>query len=162
MSDHHDQATAMNRRTLLGAAAAASGLAASPDQQRPLVERAKAWLAVDAEARRLMLRWGRLESRAARSMDWFNLTDEARATTAFGVEMARIDDRLSLLFERRGAEFEAVECLRAQDLVGVTAKLAVASRFLVDEDSPAAKIVAGALSDLAGLHPAADPVNFGI
>ncbi|HVI32663.1 hypothetical protein [Phenylobacterium sp.] len=156
MSDRQSQLTTLSRRTVLGAAAAVSALGGKAAEQDILIERAKAWLAIDAEARRLMVRWARLETRAARALDWFNLTDQAQASTLFGVEMARIDRELSLLYARREAEFEALAGLKAQDLAGVASKLAVASRLLAHEDSPAAGIVAGALADMQDLgwsHP---------
>ena len=131
---------------MLGAAAAASSRRAS--QQRSVSQQATAWLRTDAEIRRLTLRWSQLESSVARAMNWFSMSEEERAATPAGVEMARIDAALSPLFERRTAEFRAVECMTAHDFAGVVGKLAVASQFLIDEDSQAAKIVAGALADL--------------
>jgi hypothetical protein len=151
MSDRQSQLTEVSRRTVLGAASAVSSLGAYAAENGALFERAKAWLAIDAEARRLTARWARLETCAVRTMDWFSLSDEAQASTPLGMEMARIDRELSLLFQRRKAELEAVARLKALDLAGVASKLAVASRLLGDEDSPAANIVAGALADMESL-----------
>jgi hypothetical protein len=156
MSDPKRNLTGVSRRTVLGVGAAVSTLGAKAADEGVLIERAKAWLAIDTQARHLTARWARLETNAARTMDWFSLPDEDQASTTFGVEMARIDRELSLLFERREAELEAVARLKAQDLAGVASKLAVASRLLAEEDSPAARIVAGALADMQNLgwpHP---------
>jgi hypothetical protein len=87
-------------------------------------------------------------------MNWFKMSEEERAATAFGTDMARIDAALAILFERRTVEFSVVESTKGQDFAGVVGKLAVASRFLADEDSEAAKLVAGALADLKDLGSA--------
>lgn len=149
MLDPRLSSAAINRRTMLGLVAAASNHRAQ--QQLPYSHEATAWLRTDDEVRRLTLRWSRLESSAARGMNWFNMREEERAATSFGMQMARIDAALSVLFERRRAEFAAVERMKARDLTGVAGKLAVASRFLLDEDSQAAEMVTTALADLQGL-----------
>ena len=140
--------------------AGASLGASRPATDDELVKQGRAWLSMDAQARRLMTRWAGLESTAMGTIaDWCQLTDEERSSTSFGAEMNRIDRDLATLFGKRDAQFAEIEHLQAHGPYGVITKLAVASRLLHIGDNEAASLVRDALSTMKALYPRAVRTN---
>lgn len=151
MSTRQHDRTSLDRRTLIGVAAATPAIRLPAAPLNHAVEVGNTWLAIDGEARRLMARWSKLESAVCRKVGWTSLTDSQRAATSFGAEMNRIDEQLAILFDRREEELAKLAGVEAQDLAGVATKLAVAFRLVKDEDSRTGNLIGGALSDVRAL-----------
>lgn len=153
MSARQHDRISLDRRFLIGVAAATRAIRLPAASLNRAVQVGNTWLAIDEEARRLMGRWSRLESAACRKVDWIGLTDAQKAATSFGAEMNRIDEQLAMLLDRREEELAKLARVEAQDLAGVATKLAVAFRLIKDEDSRTGKLIAGALADVRALPP---------
>lgn len=148
------EATAISRRTLLGAASVApvvGSATSAPLLANDMVARCAEWLALDLEIDRLTLRWSQLEALMVREHHWFGLTNVERRALTEAAEMYEIDDTLEALFRQRERMLEPLSSLKADTLHGVASKLAVAARLLQYEEHPAQALVASALRELAGM-----------
>lgn len=147
-------ATALSRRTLLGAASIAptvSRATIAPLLANETAARCAEWIALDLEIGRLTLRWSQLETRMVRENRWFGFTEAERRALPQAAEMYEIDDILEALFHQRERMLEPLPRLKADTLHGVASKLAVAARLLQYEEHPARPLVASAMRELAGM-----------
>ncbi|USQ96121.1 hypothetical protein [Caulobacter sp. RL271] len=127
---------AVSRRVVIGAAGAAPIVAntdAGAAMQDQAIARCGEWLALDAEIDRLGNRWSDLETVLVRQKRWERMTPEERGELLPSEEMDAIDKQLEPLFEQREAWLEALPTVRANDMLGVVAKLEVALRVMVHQ-----------------------------
>lgn len=144
MSEGKVDPTALSRRILIGAPAApilAGAGACLPADG--VVARSAAFLAVEAEIRRLGDRWGDLEARAI----------GRRPTVAERRQMARIDAALEVLAARRDDLLDGLAAAPAADPDAAAAKLAVAARVICgDTDARMHGLLGGLARDLAAMR----------
>ena len=133
----------MTRRALLAGASATPLTRVDGPRSPDLTARCAAWLAASFENDRLTLRWSRLETLVLRGPG-----SSRRAAPV--AEMAEIEGRLAMLDEERERGLEALSRHPARTMHEVASKLAVAARMLDGEGGPIHRIVAEAVSVMAG------------
>ena len=149
MCDREPRSMRLSRRGVLGATTALPVLPGLivPDVQS-VADQCKDWLAVNREIERLALRWASLEVPAINPSGGGRLSlSEDRPAHIVG-EMARIDDQLGPLEERREIGLEALAKKPARTVQDVADKLKVAACMLGGEGGPINEIVAEAANIL--------------
>lgn len=145
----------ITRRSVIGAASAAPVMAnaagtATPDS---LTDRCGTFVATDIRIRRLLMRWGDLESDAAKNYSWFKLTRREQLESAQGQEMARIDRELSRLFREREKLLKSLPQSVATDPTAIAAKIAAAAKAIDPEDHEEVHhLLSGATRDMAAMR----------
>ena len=119
---------------------------------------AACWFALDEQGRRLSQAWSQLETKAAREMNWFELSDAERKRSPIGAELRRIDVQASKLHRRREVALRRLTSAPARNLTGVAAKLAVVEKLLWEEDSPVFALLSVALREFQSALPETAPV----
>lgn len=155
MSKDKADRTAVSRRAIIAAATAAPVIANAGGvaQADSLTDRCGTFVATDIRIRRLLTRWGDLESDAAKKHKWFKLTRREQLELPQGQEMARIDKELSRLFREREELLKSLPRSAANDPTAVAAKIAAAAKAIDPEDHEEVHfLVSGAARDMAAMR----------
>lgn len=145
----------LTRRSVMGAATAAPVLANAGGATKAgdLVDRCGTFVATDIRIRRLLMRWGDLESDVVANHNWFKLSRKEQLELPQGQEMARIDKLLPGLFRERRKLLEALPRSAATDPTGAAAKIAAAAKAIDPEDHEEVHfLLSGAARDLAAMR----------
>lgn len=116
---------------------------------RGLLQRCAEWLAAETEQDQLTRRWAELETQLERQHGWLRLSLAERRAIPEAAEMFRLEASLDRLTHHNDDVLESIAKLKADNLVAVTAKLAIVARLLRDDDGPAHRIVAEVVRALA-------------
>lgn len=145
--------TTVSRRAMIGAAAAAPVLANAGDMAGDLIDRCGTFVATDMRIRRLLMRWGDLESDVIKNHNWFRISRREQLELPQGQEMARIDKVLPGLFREREMLLKSLPRSAAYDTTGVAAKIAAAAKAIDPEDHEEVHfLLVGAARDLAAMR----------
>ncbi|AYV45121.1 hypothetical protein CFHF_04100 [Caulobacter flavus] len=107
----------------------------------------------DIRIRRLLVRWGDLESDVVQNHNWFGISRREQLELPQGREMARIDKMLTGLFRERQKLLEALPRTAATDPTGVAAKIAAAVKAIDPDDHQEVHfLLSGAARDLAAMR----------
>lgn len=143
----------LTRRSVVGAAAAAPVLANAGGVAGDLVDRCGTFVATDIRIRRLLMRWGDLESDVIKNHNWFGISRREQLELPQGQEMARIDKLLPGLFRERAKLLKSLPRSAASDTTGVAAKIAAAAKAIDPEDHEEVHfLLVGAARDLAAMR----------
>ncbi|KRB42055.1 hypothetical protein [Phenylobacterium sp. Root700] len=155
MSEDKAKRTTVSRRSMIGAAAAAPVLANAGGVAKAasLTDRCGTFVAIDIRIRRLLMRWGDLESDAAKNQNWFKLSRREQLELPQGAEMARIDKILPGLFRERRKLLEALPRSAATDPTAAAAKIAAAAKAIDPEDHEEVHfLLSGTARDMAAMR----------
>jgi hypothetical protein len=152
-----DKATrvTVSRRTMIGAATVAPVLATAGTATKAdsVTDRCGTFVATDIRIRRLLMRWGDLESDAAKNHNWFKLSRKEQLELPQGQEMAQIDKVLPGLFREREKLLKALPRAAATDPTGAAAKIAAAAKAIDPEDHEEVHfLLSGTARDLATMR----------
>jgi len=119
MSEDKAKRTTISRRTMIGAATVAPVLANAGGVAGDVVDRCGTFVATDIRIRRLLMRWGDLESDVIKNHNWFGISRREQLELPQGQEMARIDKVLPGLFREREKLLKSLPRSAANDTTGV-------------------------------------------
>jgi hypothetical protein len=145
----------LTRRSIMGAATAAPVLAnvGGATKAGDVVDLCGTFVATDIRIRRLLMRWGDLESDVVENHNWFGISRKEQLELPQGQEMASIDKILPGLFREREKLLKALPRSAATDPTGVAAKIAAAAKAIDPEDQEEVHfLLVGAASDLAAMR----------
>lgn len=154
MSDNKADATAISRRTVLGATPAAPLVcnikgAAAPPPAGSLIGQCAHWLKDDFESDRLARRWSALETLAASGYDYFRMSDRQRNSLPMAPEMAAIEGELDALWKKRKRGLKAITKLEPRNIHEAASLLVIAVRMDVHDPGPTAPLVNRVIAFLA-------------
>jgi hypothetical protein len=155
MSEDKAKRNTVSRRTMIGAATAAPALvnAGGVTKAGDLVDLCGTFVATDIRIRRLLMRWGDLESDVVKNYNWFGISRREQLELPQGQEMARIDKMLPGLFRERARLLKSLPRSAANDTNGVAAKIAAAAKAVDPEDHEEVHfLLVGAARDLAAMR----------
>jgi hypothetical protein len=141
----------VSRRALIGMVVATGSTPPLPEGARlhEVLDRSRAWLAIDVELDQLTLAWQDEESRLAKDFGWLRLPELEQRSHSEARAIYALDDQIKVLTKRRWALLETLETLPSIDIHDVLGKLTVAMRAMRHEDAVGFDLLAEAVRELS-------------